>query len=180
MYGHAGCTFSTTHGVDLPLDYVSGSGTGSCSFLQWLLRRQQKVSIFYMHFAYYSSTVGTFTTGVKDNKLSRCYNTVETKFFLDFFLLFDGRIRIRRSQHLEIFGKPLSRRYNLPNGMEGHLYIMYVTPPPPDCIETTPSVTFHLSTHPSQNSILQYVRISKRSSRQTSSFRRRWETTNSS
>jgi hypothetical protein len=103
VYGRAGCTFSTTYGVDVPLDDVSGSGSGSCLFLQGLLRRQQKTSAFY---AFCLSTVGTFTSVFTDNKLSRSYNTVETKFFLDFFLLFDGRIRIRRSQHLEVSGKP--------------------------------------------------------------------------
>ncbi len=63
------------------------SGSGSCSFLQWLSRHQQKISFFPTWFCLLLS-VGTFTSVFKDNKFIKSHKTVEIKGFLCF--LTDG------------------------------------------------------------------------------------------
>ncbi len=62
------------------LEYESGSG--SCSFHQWLSRFQQKR--FFLKVFCLLLTVGTFTSIFKDDKSLRSHKTVEIKVFLNF------------------------------------------------------------------------------------------------
>jgi hypothetical protein len=58
----------------VPLDY------GSCSFHQWLSKRQQKESFFRLLL-----TVGTFTSVFKDNKPCGSHKTEQIKAFPNYF-----------------------------------------------------------------------------------------------
>ncbi len=70
----------------------------SCSFLQWLSRRQQKLIFFSLQFLCLFLLDGTFTLFFKDkshNEFTKQYGTVETKFFLHCLLTEESRLRAR-------------------------------------------------------------------------------------
>jgi hypothetical protein len=62
---------------------VYGSGSGSCFFLHWLSRFQQKINCF-VKVASLLLTLGTgtFKSVIKDNESLRSHKTVEINFFL--------------------------------------------------------------------------------------------------
>ncbi len=117
-------------------------------FSSMAFKPAKKVSAFYIHFAYYSSTAGTFTPVFKDSSYLEVTQYCRNKDFLDFFACWwkDPDPEVPKLRDLEVSGTLLSWRCNLSKGMEGHLYLICrMFPHERNRIETAPFVIFPYS-----------------------------------